>query len=595
MNNNIHAIPLKKVVAKIAYFLFRTHKWKVLTMIFIIILSGLTASIDSILLQNLTDQVEKYSNLHNGNNFTFSLFKFILIYALWWEFLNILWRMYDYIYLKTIPLIKAEVTEELYDYVQHHSHSFFQRNLAGDLTSRITEGARSIEMIFAYINEKIIRKVSVIIFALITMYSVHRDIATIFLVWFILFVSISIYFAKTINSYSVKYSRDKARVAGKIVDSIANISAIRMFTAHKFEKKYIEHQVEKVVTSSKNMQWFMLKLRYALGLSCTLMITSIVYFIISLKSEGLITIGQCVLIITLCVAVAGDIWDLTQEFGDLFEEIGAFGQTMSLFEEHNIMDEDNANILVVKKPSIEFQDVTFEYHNNNNIFSKKSVKIQPYQKVGLAGFSGSGKTTFTNLITRLFDIESGTIFIDGQDIKKVTQKSLRKNISIIPQEPILFHRSILENIKYGSENASFDEVIKAAKSAYIHDFIIKLPDGYYTLCGERGNNLSGGQKQRIIIARAILKNAPILILDEATSSLDTRTEKLVHKSLQNLMKKKTVIVIAHRLSTLLDMDRILVFDNGHIVEDGTHDQLKTNGKLYQQLCDTQKNGLIDEF
>jgi len=593
---NINAnIPLTQVFAKISYFLFGKQKWQVFGLILIITISGLTTSIDSILLQKLTDQIEQYSTTYDGSNFAFSLFKFILIYALWWESLNILWRLYDYLYLKAMPLIKADVTEQLYDYVQHHSHSFFQKNLAGDLTSRITEGARSIEMVFAYINEMIIRKLAVIIFALITMYSVHSAIAGIFLTWFVLFVGISLYFSKTINFYSIKFSRDKARLAGKIVDSVANIAAIRMFTAHRFEKKYIAEQIDKSVTSNVNLQWFMLKLRYGLGLSCTVMITTIIYYIILLKSQQLITIGQCVLIITLCVAVTEDMWDLTQEFGDLFEEIGSFGQTMSLFEKHLVTDDKDAGVLMIKKPSIEFKDVTFHYHHNNNIFNGKSVKIKPYHKVGLAGFSGSGKTTFTNLITRFFDIASGQILIDGQDISLVTQESLRQNVSIIPQEPILFHRSILENIKYGNEDATFDEVVKAAKLTYSHDFISKLPDGYYTLCGERGNNLSGGQKQRIIIARAILKNAPILILDEATSSLDSHTEKLVQKSLKNLMQNKTVLVIAHRLSTLLNMDRILVFDNGHIVEDGTHAELKANGKLYQQLWDAQKDGSIAEL
>jgi ATP-binding cassette subfamily B protein len=597
MESNIvySPIPLRQVFAKINYFLFSKNKWKVLALIFVIILSSLTTSIDSILLQKVTDQIEQYSSNYDGNNFAFSLFKFILIYALWWESLNIMWRVYDYLYLKAMPDIKAQVVEELYDYIQHHSQRFFQKNLAGDLASRITEGSRSLEMVFSYTYEKIFRKFFVIIFALVTMYSVHAFIASIFLTWLIFFVSASLYFSKRINLYSIKYSRDKARVAGRIVDSIANISVIRMFTAHKFEKAYIASQVEKSVISNKNMQWFMLKLRYGLGLSCTIMITSIIYYIILLKGQQLITIGQCVLIITLCVAVVEDIWDLTQEFGDVFEEIGAFGQTMSLFEKHAIKDAEHAKDLLIKNPSIEFKKVTFHYQNDNNIFKNKSVKIEPYQKVGLAGFSGSGKTTFTNLITRLFDIESGAIFIDGQDIKNVTQESLRRNISLIPQEPILFHRSVLENIKYGNEHASLEEVMKAAKSAYIHDFITKLPDGYHSICGERGNNLSGGQKQRIIIARAILKNAPILILDEATSSLDSHTENLIQKSLRNLMKGKTILVIAHRLSTLLNMDRILVFDNGYIVEDGTHAELKTNGKLYQQLWDAQKDGSIAEL
>lgn len=590
------SVQISKILAKVSYFLFNQHKKNVLALIFVIILSGLTTSVDSILLQKLTDQIEFYSS-HNtsGDNLVYTLIKWIIFYALWWEALNILWRVYDYIYLKVMPLIKAQVVEELYDYIQHHSHGFFQKNLAGDLTSRITEGSRSIEMIFAYINEKIIRKFAVIIFALLTMYNVHQILAGIFLIWLTVFIGISWYFARTINFYSTVYSRDRARVSGKIVDSISNISAVRMFNAFRFEKRYIEKHLKKSVISNQNLQWFMWKLRYALGTSCTLMMSAIIYYIISLKGGGEITVGQCVLIITLCIAVVEDMWDLTQEFGDLFEEIGSFGQMMSLFDQHGITDKERAATLIIKKPSIEFKKVCFEYHNNKNIFKNESVKIPAYQKVGLAGFSGSGKTTFTSLITRLFDVESGKILIDDQDIKEVTQESLRRNISVIPQEPILFHRTVLENIKYGNEDASFEEVVRAAKLAYIHDVINKLPDGYETLCGERGNNLSGGQRQRIIIARAILKNAPILILDEATSSLDSVTESLIQKSLHNLMNGKTILVIAHRLSTLLNMDRILVFDNGHIVEDGTHKELKTKGKLYKQLWEAGRDGSIVEL
>ncbi len=598
MSNNIEStISIKEVLKQIYYFLFsHQHKWKMISLVAIVFISGITTSIDSILLQKLTDQIEQYSSDSSStSSLSVILFKWILIYTLWWEGLNITWLIYNYIYLKTLPKIKAQVVDELYDYVQYHSHSFFQGKLAGELTNRITEGARSLEMIFTHLNEDILRKFSVIIFALITMCTVHYNIALIFLTWLIVFISTSLYFAKNIHYYSAIYSSDKALISGKIVDAIANISVIRMFASHRFERKYLRNKTEKAVISDQNMLWFMLKLRYALGVSCTIMIVAIVYYTIFLKGENLITIGHCVLIITLCITIAEDIWNLTKEFGDVFEQIGSFSQTIDLLQKYTITDVKDAKELVIKNPSIEFQNVTFYYQNQNNIFKNKSVKIEAHQKVGLAGFSGSGKTTFTNLIARLFDIEEGRILIDGQDIKQVTQDSLHQNISIIPQEPVLFHRSIIENIKYGTDNATYEEVVSAAKSAYIHDFIIKLPDGYNTLCGERGNNLSGGQRQRIVIARALLKNAPILILDEATSALDNLTENLIQRSLRTLMKGKTVLVIAHRLSTLLNMDRILVFDNGHIVEDGTHNNLKTNGKLYQQLWDAQKDGSMAEL
>ncbi|CAN0587187.1 unnamed protein product, partial [Ectocarpus sp. 12 AP-2014] len=242
--------------------------------------------------------------------------------------------------------------------------------------------------------------------------------------------------------------------------------------------------------------------------------------------------------------------------------------------------------LIINDPKIEFKNVTFLFKNNDNSFNNQSVIIDACQKVGLVGFSGSGKTTFTCMIARLYEIKSGQILIDGQNIQNVTQESLRQNISIIPQEAILFHRSIKENIRYGKLEASDAEVYQAAKSAHIHEFIMNLPNGYDTICGERGNNFSGGQRQRIVIARAFLKQAPILILDEATSALDSHTEHLIQKSLQKLMLGKTVLVIAHRLSTLLNMDRILVFDKGHVVEDGSHSTLKKEGSLYKLLWNT---------
>ncbi len=578
--------PLRKTLKKCMYFLFSKQKIQVLGLVLLIIITGITPSIDGILLQNITDSIESYSDQDITNlNLVSMLFKWVIIYALWWESLNILWRVYDYAYLKIMPQIKAQVIDELYNYIQYHEHEFFQSTLAGDIASRITEAARSLEMIFAHANEKILRKLAVLLFALITLYTVHPNVAAIFLIWMILFVGTSLYFAKTVNTYSTIYGRDKALVSGKIVDAIANISAIRIFTSYKHERHYLQTYLDRSIKSDQNMQWFMFKLRYALGSSCTLMIGTMIYYIITLRGNLEISIGQCILIITLCVAVIDDIWDLTQTFGDLFEQIGSFNQSMSLLKRYKMENNLNAEPLIVQTPSIEFKNVTFNYRSNDNTFNNQSVTIDAYEKVGLIGFSGSGKSTFASLIYRLYDIQKGTILIDGQDISQVPQDSLRQNISIIPQEPILFHRSIRENIRYGNIKAGDEEVYAAAREAYIHAFILSLPDGYDTICGERGNTFSGGQRQRIVIARAFLKKAPILILDEATNSLDSHTESLIQKSLQKLMLDKTVLIIAHRLSTLLHMDRILVFDKGHIVEDGPHSKLQKDGTLYKTLWD----------
>ncbi len=226
------------------------------------------------------------------------------------------------------------------------------------------------------------------------------------------------------------------------------------------------------------------------------------------------------------------------------------------------------------------------------LFKDKSIHIHKGQKVGLVGFSGSGKSTFVNLILKLFEVTSGRILIDNQDISKVSLESLHRSIALIPQDPTLFHRTLTENIQYGRLDSTDEEVIAAAKQADAHEFIINFPQGYATLVGERGIKLSGGQKQRIIIARAILKNAPILILDEATSALDSFTENLIKNSLSEFMKNKTAIVIAHRLSTLLHMDRILVFEQGKIIEDGTHEELLKNGEKYKNLWKAQIESYI---
>lgn len=234
----------------------------------------------------------------------------------------------------------------------------------------------------------------------------------------------------------------------------------------------------------------------------------------------------------------------------------------------------------------------FCYKNTVPLFQNQSITILPGQKVGLVGYSGGGKSTLVRLLLRLYDVTGGAIRIDGQDIREVTQASLRNAITMIPQEPVLFQRSLKDNIRYGNVEGTDKAVVEAAKAAHAHDFITQLPQGYETLVGERGVKLSGGQRQRIAIARAFLKNAPILILDEATSQLDSVTEHLIQKSLTQLMEGKTTLVIAHRLSTLLKMERILVLDRGKILEDGAHEVLVSAGNLYQKLWEAQVGGFI---
>lgn len=562
-------------------------------MIVLSIAIGLIPSINSILLKNIIDSVETLGEKGNPTLLS-DMTLWVIGYAFWWELINWTWRSYDYIFLKTMPKIKGEVLDEFYNYAQYHSHNFFQENLTGNITNRITEASRAFEAAMSIMNEKIILKTSIIIAALFTMYFVHPVFATIFFIWICVFCGISTFFSASISGYSNIYSSSKADVAGNIVDTIVNIASIRMFVAQKHERRYLGSSIDASVESEQKMQWFLVKLRYALGASCSIMIFFMLYYLSMLRSELKITVGDFALVLTLCLTVADNIWDLTREIGDVFEEFGVLHQSLSLIEPYTITDIEDAKELEVTDGKIEFKNVTFKYRKNNNLFKNKSVTIEGGQKVGLVGYSGSGKTTFVNLLSRLFDIEDGTIEIDGQDIDNVTQHSLRSNISVIPQEPILFHRTIKENIRYAKQDATDEEIYEAARQAHVHDSILELPEGYDTLCGERGSNISGGQRQRIAIARAILKDSHILILDEATSALDSLTEALIKDSLKSLMIGKTVLVIAHRLSTLLNMDRILVFHNGNIVQDGTHEELMKSNNIYQKLWNSQVQGFIVE-
>lgn len=592
-NNLQHSdYPVTYIFRRLLSLFFNgVEKKKMILLALICIFFGAIPAIDSLLLKEVTDHIESLSD-QSSEITSSSLFIWAIIYAVWWESLNILWRFFDYLYLKAMPVVQGAFTESMFNKIMKHRIDFFQENLAGDVSSAISNAAKAIEMIFFFLIEKILMKTSMLIFALVTLYCVHPIIGNIFIVWMILFTSISLSFADKVNKLSTKFNNNRSIVTGRMVDSIANVSIVRLFSARKFESKFLQKYINNTIESDQSMQWLMLKIRYALGLITTIMIFGMLYYLVDLRSQNIISVGECILIITLCITVVDDMWDITQEFGDLFEEVGAFSHSISLENYECTGEDSNHNELIVNNASIEFDNVTFNYSHNNNIFKNKSVFIPAIQRVGLVGFSGSGKTTFTKLITRLNEIQHGTIRISDIDISEVTLESLRKHISIIPQEPILFHRSIFDNIRYGSEGKTDSEVIEAAKAAHIHNEIMKLPQGYSSDCGERGNKLSIGQKQRIMVARAFLKNAPILILDEATSALDTHTENLIQESLHKLMQNKTVLVIAHRLATLLHMDRILVFENGDIVEDGTHDTLKGNGKMYQQLWESQKKGYI---
>jgi ATP-binding cassette subfamily B protein len=582
---------------QVYYFLLplikRERFWFSLYFLAICFISA-TPSIDSYLMKGIVDHVENFPESRLGELMEV-MFIWTIIYGVWWEFNDGIWRLFDYSYLKFMPKLKASVVDKLYNHVLHHKQEFFQKNMAGDISNRIAEGAYAFENAISLALEEIFRKGLGILIALVTLLIVHPVFTLAMLLWIVTFLGGYIFFSPRINIYSKELSRSRARLFGGIVDSIRNIVSIRIFTNQRYERTHLHNYLDDTIDKDRVRQWFLFKLRIFLGLLTSSFVFCLIYFLIKLRSQDVISVGDFVLVINLSVSVAESVWMLGEQIGELFEYVGTALQSLTLLdssEQEESFEHDGKEKLKVEEGKIEFRDVSFNYQEDNQVIENQSVTIQARQKIGLVGFSGSGKTTFVSLITRLYEIESGKILIDGQDIYSVSQKSLRENISFVPQEPVLFNRTVFENIAYGKKNASKKEVYEAAKKAYVDDFIAQLSNGYDTLCGEGGCSLSVGQRQRISIARAILKDAPILVLDEATSALDSMTENLIQDSVQNLMKNKTVLVIAHRLSTLLNLDRMIVFDKGSIVEDGTHEELIEANGVYSKLWRTQVGGFL---
>ena len=357
--------------------------------------------------------------------------------------------------------------------------------------------------------------------------------------------------------------------------------------------EYLYRFLQKNVRKSEALEWYILKIKIFQGTSSTLLMGSMMYILIIMRSKDMVTVGDFAFILTLSLTIVRAVWYLAGQLVKFSKEIGVCKQAINVIQiPHEIQDKEDAKDIKISEGEIKFNSVCFTYDDDNVVFKNHNIKIKAGEKIGLVGNSGAGKSTFISLILRHYDVDSGSVTIDGQDISEITYESLRKNIAVIPQETILFHRSIMENIRYGNLDASDEQVIVAAKLANCHEFIMDMEDEYNTIVGERGNKLSGGQRQRISIARAILKNAPILILDEATSALDSIAESKIQESLKFLMKDRTTIAIAHRLSTIAGMDRIIVFKNGKIHESGTHQQLLDNDDHYAELWYMQSEGFM---
>ncbi len=497
----------------------------------------------------------------------------------------------------TRPKFCADIRSSLFNIIMHHRHTYFVNKYIGNISQRISELPRSAQMILDNALTVFGPLIVSIISSVAAFFYVHEIISMMFSVFLLVYIGITIILGNRASRYCDESYKSFAELFGCIVDSIRNHFSVRIFSGLQNEKRFIQVAQNVEIKKSRKAFFFLEKLKLLLGAWEIISVTSILWVSVMLWQNGELNVGDLMFIANSMFNIMSSMWFAVDEITYTFNEIGICRQGLTLLKDEdnnqiNQSSEKNNSIISITDGKIEFQGVSFKYRDGVKIFDSKSITINGKEKIGLVGFSGSGKTTFVHLIMRLYELDGGSISIDGQDIKDVSVTSLRRNISFIQQDPILFHRSIMDNIRYGRLDASDEEVIDASIKAHAHDFIVHMPEGYNSDVGEMGTKLSGGQRQRIAIARAILRNAPILIMDEATSALDSVTEKKIQASLDYLMQGKTVIVIAHRLSTVLHMDRIIVFDKGKIVEEGTHTQLLQKNTHYQNLWQMQQDGIL---
>jgi ATP-binding cassette subfamily B protein len=504
------------------------------------------------------------------------------------------WRIVMFVYNVFQPNVKKNLETNSFAYVLDHSYTFFSNAFIGSLVRKIHRLANAFEKLLDELLWNILSLVIIVTGNLIVLFMRDVRLGIVLLICVVVIAVFNVAFAVWKLKYDYAKSLLDSESTAVLSDALTNSTTIKLFSSQVQEKNVFGSVLEKWRQAQTRL-WNYDTIAESVQAGLMVIAEFVMFYVaIQLWQQGLLTIGDFALIQSFMIGIFMRVWNLGKSIRHIYEGLADAAEMVEILETpHEVKDVPRADLMRVIDGSIQFQDVRFKFNQTRVVLNGLNMQIAPHEKIALVGPSGAGKTTITKLLLRFHDVESGVISIDGQNIARVTQNSLREAIAMVPQEPILFHRSLMDNIRYGRPDASDEEVFEAARRARCHDFIMELPEKYQTFVGERGIKLSGGERQRIAIARAILKNAPILVLDEATSSLDSESESLIQAALDELMKGKTTIVIAHRLSTIMRMDRIVVIDGGKVVDSGTHDELLTKAGIYKKLWDIQAGGFIE--
>ncbi len=589
--HNLQGVYMKELVTKYTCRIFARHAFRYPVPIFIAVVGiALTTAIDivrPILYRQLLNLVadDSLSAAHAGVLLVGQIIALGILH-------QVGWRTMGFTNARFVSRVMSDLLMTGFESILQHSLKFFHGHHSGSIVNKIRRYPYSFQTVDDQVKWNLSRTIIRCVGIILILRWYLPTFSNVILLWAICFLVFSVCFARYKLRFDVSSSEQETRLTAHIADVVGNAVTVKAFGTEEVEvdtfRMKVEESYERRLKAWVLGQWG----EVVQGVSMVTLEGVVMYLAFTRRGQYGLTPGDFALLQAYLLQMFDHLWDFGRQVRQLYEALANGNElTEMLREPVHVVDALEAKELVVPSGAVDFTGVCFRYFDGKHAIHNFNLLIRSGERVALVGESGSGKTTLTKLLLRYMDVTSGEILIDGQDISRVTQKSLRRSIAVVPQEPFLFHRSLAENIRYGNQTASDEEVVTAAKAAHCHEFISSLPLGYATLVGERGVKLSGGERQRVAIARAILANAPIIILDEATSALDSESEALVQDAIHNLMDGKTLIVIAHRLSTVMAMDRIVVLRQGEVVEQGTHSNLLEipNG-VYRHLWERQVGG-----
>ena len=588
--NALDTIPKRPIAFALA--MSRKHaRWALVASLAVLVATA-ASRLMTWTLKLLTDAAVAYGGGHGELQ---EVWRWALVFPGVYLFNEFVWRTSGFCGMRWITGAVAEGSARLFAHLSEHSAAYFADRYAGALVNKIANAASGTERLISQWLWQFFPWIVGLAADLWITSLAHPYFALGLVGWTAVYLPVNVFAVARLHKLSFAYAEASSALRGQMVDTTANIDTVQHTGELEHERRFIGKSIGQQWLSHLREWWWSEWLLVTNGLLLAVFIVSMFGIGIHLIGSGRISVGSLVMVVTVVMALEQRMFFLGQNLTQAVSYHGQVAEGLKeLLQPHAIEDAPGARPLVVTDAGIRFEALDFSYENARVFAGDFTLVIEGGEKVGLVGHSGAGKTTLVGLLLRQFELGGGRILVDGQSVREVTLESLRRSVALVPQTTSLFHRTILENIRYGRLEASDDDVVEAARLAEADAFIRELPDGYDTRVGERGVKLSGGQRQRIAIARALLRRAKILLLDEATSALDSESEAAIQAALGPLMRDKTVIAIAHRLSTLRAMDRIVVIEQGRIVEDGRHDELVRKGGVYAGLWNSQVSGFIQD-